>query len=87
MAEFASHSSVNTTTSYTLFKFNYGYIPQLGQHISTDTSFQGVKQSSQQALWNLLDAHDTILEHSKNYSNKHQNPIVQYFYEMYLKSY
>ena len=41
----------------------------------------GVKQFTQQAVWNLLDAHDTILEHSKeqtHYSNKHHKPSVEY---------
>ena len=51
------------TTGYTPFKLNYGYMPCPGQHISTDTTFKGVKQFAQQAVWNLLDAHDAILEH------------------------
>ena len=36
---------------------------QSGQHISTDTTFKGVKQFAQQAVWNLLDVRDAILEH------------------------
>ena len=47
-------------------------MPLLGQHISTDTMFEGVKQFAQQAVWNLLDAHDTILEHR---IEKHTIPI------------
>ena len=39
------------------------YMPQSGQYISTNTTFKGVKQFAQQALWNLMDAHDAILEH------------------------
>ena len=41
-------------------------MPRSGQHISTDTTFTGVKQFAQQAVWNLLDVHDTILEHRAN---------------------
>ena len=37
MVEFAINSSVNATTGYTLFDLNYRYMPQSGQHISTDT--------------------------------------------------
>ena len=50
-------------------------------HISTDTSFKGVKQFAQQAVWNLLDVHDTILEHrieQTHYSNKHHTPSIEY---------
>ena len=74
MAEFTINSRANTTTGYTPFKLNYAYMPRLGQQISTDISFQDVKQFLQQALWNLLDAHNAILEHrvaQTHYSNKH----------------
>ena len=54
---------------------------QSGQHISTDTTFKGVKQFAQQAVWNLLDVHDTILEHrieQMHYSNKCHRPSIEY---------
>ena len=63
MAEFIINSSVNVTTGYAPFEFNYGFIPHLGQHISTITSLKGVKQFAQLALCNILDAHNVILEH------------------------
>ena len=81
MVEFAINSSVNATTSCAPFKINYGYMLQLGQHISTDTTFKGVKQFAQQPVWNLLDAHDTILElriEQMHYSNKHCKPSIEY---------
>ena len=74
MVEFTINSSVNITTGYAPFELNHGYINRLGQHISTNTLFRGIKQFAQQALWNLIDAHDTILEHrvaQTHYSNKH----------------
>ena len=43
--------------------------------------FKGVKQFTQQAVWNLIDAHDTILEHrigQTHYSNKCCQPSVKY---------
>ena len=81
MVEFTINSSVNTTMGYTPFELNHGYMPQSRQHISTDTTFKGVKQFAQQAVWNLLDAHDTILEHrieQTHYSNKHCKPGIKY---------
>ena len=81
MVEFAINSSVNATTGYAPFELNYGYMPQSGQHISTNTMFKGVKQFTQQAVWNLMDAHDTILEHrigQMHYSNKCCQPGVKY---------
>ena len=81
MVKFAINSSVNATTGYTPFKLNYGYMLRSGQHISTDTSFKGVKQFAQQAVWNFLDAHDAILEHrigQMHYSNKCRKPSIEY---------
>ena len=63
MLELAINSSINATKGYTPFKLNYGFMPRSGQHISTDTTFKGVKQFAQQAVWNLLDVHNAILEH------------------------
>ena len=57
------------------------YMLRSGQHISADTAFKGVKQFAQQAMWNLLDAHDIILEHrieQTHYSNKHCKPGIEY---------
>ena len=56
-------------------------MPQLGQHISTDTAFKGIKQFAQQAVWTWLDVHDTILEHrieQTHYSNKFHKPGIEY---------
>ena len=81
MVEFTINSSINTTTGYAPFKLNYGYMPRSGQHISTDTTFKGVKQFTQQAVWNLMDVHDAILEHrigQMHYSNKCHQPGVKY---------
>ena len=66
---------------YALFELKHGYMLRSGQHISTDTTFKGVKQFTQQAVWNLLDVHNTILEHrieQMHYSNKHRKPGVEY---------
>ena len=81
MVEFAINSSVNATMGYAPFELNHGYMPRSGQHMSTDTTFKGVKQFAQQAVWNLLDVHDAILEHrieQTYYSNKCHKPGVKY---------
>jgi hypothetical protein len=62
MVEFALNSSVSATTGFAPFELNHGYVPMVGQHISTDTKYTGVKQSAQQVLWNLMAAHDAIIE-------------------------
>src|SRR6266481_10124144 len=56
----------SATTSYAPFELNYGYIPQLGQCISTDTKFSSVKHFAQQALSNLMMVHNTIIEAHMN---------------------
>ena len=81
MVEFAINSSVNATTGYAPFELNYGYMLRTGQHILTDTTFKGVKQFAQQVVWNLMDAHDEILEHrigQTHYSNKRCQPSIKY---------
>ena len=81
MVEFAINSSINATTGYTPFELNHRYMLQSGQHILINTTFKGVKQFAQQAMWNLMDAHNAILEHrieQMHYSNKHCQPGVKY---------
>src|SRR6266481_1416112 len=60
--EFALNSSISSSMGYVPFELNYGFIPQLGQQLGTDTKFAGVKQFAQQAQLNLMMAHDTIIE-------------------------
>ena len=81
MVEFTINSSINATMGYAPFGLNHGYMLRSGQYISTDTTFKGVKQFAQQAVWNLLDAHNTLLEHrieQMHYSNKYHKPGIEY---------
>ena len=60
---------------YVLFELNYGYIPQLGQCLNTDTKFVGVHQFTEQALWNVMAAHDAIIAArvmQTHHANRHQ---------------
>ena len=54
---------ISATMGYAPFELNSGHISQLGQCLSTDTQFNGVKQFAQQVLWNLVMAHNAIIEH------------------------
>src|SRR6266481_1928244 len=62
MVEFALNSNISSTMGFTPFELNYSHIPKLGQRLGTDTKFNGVHQFAQQALWNLMTAHDAIIE-------------------------
>src|SRR6266481_1597275 len=62
MVEFTLNSNISATTGFAPFELNYGRIPKLGQCLGTDTKFNGVHQFAQQALWNLMTVHDTIIE-------------------------
>ena len=61
MVEFTLNSSMSVSTGYMPFELNYGYIPQLGQHLNTNSKFVGVHQFMEQALWNIMAAHDAII--------------------------
>jgi hypothetical protein len=62
MVEFAINSSVSSTTGYSPFELNYGYIPEITISGTERTQFKGVQAFAQQARWNLMAAHDAIIE-------------------------
>ena len=75
--EFALNSSISSSMGYAPFALNYGFIPQLGQRLGTDTKFVGVKQFAQQAQLNLMMAHDAIIEScvvQAHHANHHRWP-------------
>ena len=61
MVEFALNSNISTTTRFTPFELNQGYLPQIGMPTSFDTMFKGVKQFTLQAKWDLMAAHNMII--------------------------
>ena len=75
ITEFTLNSNVSATMGYAPFELRSGHIPQLGQRLSTDTQFTGVKQFAQQALWNLMMVHNAIIEHcvmQAHHANRHR---------------
>jgi hypothetical protein len=61
MAEFALNSSSSAMTGFAPFELSGGYMPTFGQELSLTTLFKGVTQFAEQAKWNLMAAHDTII--------------------------
>ena len=76
VAEFALNSSVSATMGYAPFELHSRHIPQLGQCLSTDTQFTGVKQFTQQVLWNLMMAHDAIIKHCVMQAHQDRKSVV-----------
>jgi hypothetical protein len=62
MVEFALNSNVSSTTGFTPFELNNGYMPRIGMPLANDTKFTSVRQFMQQARTNLLAEHDAIIE-------------------------
>jgi hypothetical protein len=63
MVELTLNSNVSATTGFGPFELNHGYMARIDLSVNTDTTFKGVSQFAQQALWILVAAHDAILEH------------------------
>ena len=81
MVEFVLNSSVSTMTSFAPFKLNYGYMPQISQRVNVDTPYKGVKQFAQQAAWNMIAAHDAIIEQhvvQTHHANCHRRQSKDY---------
>ena len=62
MVEFAINSSVSSTTGYTPFELNYGVTPVMGITGKEHSPYKGIQAFARQARWNLMIAHDAIIE-------------------------
>jgi hypothetical protein len=63
LTEFAINASISETTKYAPFELNGGYMPSMIKEIRADEVIpQGIKSFAAQALLNLVDAHDAIIE-------------------------
>jgi len=75
LTEFAINSSVSATSRYAPFQLNGGYMPSmLKEFRSNKTTAKGIKEFAAQALHNLAEAHDAIIEtqvFQTSQSNKH----------------
>jgi len=63
MAEFAINASVSATTKFAPFELNSGIMPSMMKEIRSDDVLpKGIKAYGEQALRNLAEAHDNIIE-------------------------
>ena len=56
------NSNTSMTTGFSQFKIMQGYMLRIGLPLVSDTKFKGVKHFAQQALWNLMAAHNVIIK-------------------------
>src|ERR1700683_4905182 len=62
LVEFTLNSSINSSSGFTPFKLNYGYMPRVTPFPSDDIKYRGVKKFAQRACTNIEMAHDAIIE-------------------------
>jgi len=76
LTEFAINASISATTGYAPFELNGGHMPSMIREIRSDEAIpKGIKDFANQALQNLADAHNAIIEsrvfQAKNANTKH----------------
>jgi transposase InsO family protein len=62
MVEFAINGSISSTTGFSPFELNYGYTPTIGIAGTISSPYKGVQAFARQARYNLMAAHDAIIE-------------------------
>jgi hypothetical protein len=76
LTEFTINSSVSAMSRYAPFELNRGYMPSMMKEFrSNETTARGIKEFAAQALHNLAEAHNAIIEmrvFQTNQSNKHR---------------
>ncbi|KAG6892742.1 hypothetical protein C0992_012768 [Termitomyces sp. T32_za158] len=73
MVEFTINASVSETTGYAPFELNSGHMPSMIKELRTDKVIhRGIKDFAQNALTNLANAHDAIIE-ARVFQTRHAN--------------
>jgi hypothetical protein len=73
LTKFTINASMSCVTRYAPFKLNGGYMPSIIKEIHADrVTPQGIKTFANQALQNLVDAHDAIIE-TRVFQTQHVN--------------
>ena len=63
LTEFAINMSISATMGYASFELNGGHMPSMiKENPSDEIILKGIKDFTNQALQNLADAHDAIIE-------------------------
>ncbi len=83
MTEFALNSAISSSSGFTPFELNYGYPPSISpSFVPEPGTMPGVKHFIACALWNLSNAHDTIIEsrvlqmHNANHHQRHKDSFT-----------
>ena len=92
LTEFAINASVSGTTGYAPFDLNGGHMPSMIKEIRSGEAIpKGIKDFANQALQNLADAHDAIIE-SRVFQTKNANkrrstePIIKEGHLVYVST-
>ena len=78
IVEFAINSDISSSTGFAPFELNYGYLPTL---IGGITPTENAKPGINQAINNLEEAHDAIIESQVRqtlHANKHHRADTPY---------
>ena len=81
MVELTLNSNISVTMGLAPFEITRGHMPRIGLPLTSDTKFQGVKWFMQQARWNLMAAHDAIIERcivQRFHANRKHRPSNKY---------
>ena len=62
MMELVLNSNISMTTGLAPFEITCSHVQCIGLPLVSDTKFRGVKCFTQQAQWNLMTAHDAIID-------------------------
>jgi hypothetical protein len=90
LTKFAINASISSTTKYVPFELNGGYMPSMVRELHADEVIpKGIKAFATQALQNLAEAHDAIIEsrvfqtHSAN-THQREEPMISHGDLMFL---
>lgn len=92
LVEFAINSNISSSTGFAPFELNYGFMPTLiGGILPTEDAKPGVKKFVNQALENLTQAHDAIIESrvmQTHYANRKRRgeDLIQEGDKLYLST-
>ncbi|KIJ43419.1 hypothetical protein M422DRAFT_253300 [Sphaerobolus stellatus SS14] len=91
MVEFAINSSTSATTGFALFELIYRYMSCISVTTTMTLKYRGIQQFTEQVKWNLIAAHDAIIEkcvEQTHFANRHRRepPIYKVDDLVYLST-
>lgn len=91
LVEFAINSTISSSTGFTPFELNYGYLPTMLHHPKYTTPYLGVRQYANQAILNICSAHDSIIaarvrQTEQSNRNRRKDPEIAIGSKVYLST-